>query len=260
MFLCALQFFLSYNDLQTSSNTQRTPGSFTRSVSTIYSAGEPRSGSTFQFVLLCAIAHLRSDSVSCSGKQARLKVIKFHPRNSRLKLDSSTMLFTTVRNEYRWNRSNFSFVGNDAAYVQFYGKFVRCPLCEVEAYQEIFDLTTEEILQLKQYMRYWSILRQCCGSQMSKWYRAELHGCKSVSNFYTEGRTDYHMCSLINLTAVEERFELVALYKVVPATHLAPEKNWRFLWTKKGDCATSHAAVRSGKGFNLAPIGADNCT
>ena len=38
---------------------------FSVSVHTIHSFGQPRSGSTFQFVLLCVIAHLRSDSESC---------------------------------------------------------------------------------------------------------------------------------------------------------------------------------------------------
>ena len=51
---------------------------FTSRVRRIYSAGQPRSGSTYQFTLLCVIAHLRSSAVSCSLEPAQLQVIKLH--------------------------------------------------------------------------------------------------------------------------------------------------------------------------------------
>lgn len=39
------------------------PINFNNNITSIISAGRPRSGSTVQFVILCVIAHLRSDSV-----------------------------------------------------------------------------------------------------------------------------------------------------------------------------------------------------
>lgn len=39
------------------------PFNFNNNITSIISAGRPRSGSTVQFVILCVIAHLRSDSV-----------------------------------------------------------------------------------------------------------------------------------------------------------------------------------------------------
>jgi hypothetical protein len=199
---------------------------FSVSVRTIHSFGQPRSGSTFQFVLLCVIAHLRSDSVSCAGEPARLRVIKAHPRNMVLKLSESSMLFTTARDSDIWKRTNVTWEGRPVSYTQDYFNFTRCALCEIHAYTEIFNLTKNEIFQLTQYMRYWSILRQCCGSQMSKWFRGELFGCPYALDI--QGRTDYHMCSAFNLTAVEEIFERTSLYTKVPASRLSEERHLKY--------------------------------
>lgn len=166
------------------------PLHFTDTVTVIYTAGQPRSGSTFQQVLLCAIAHLRSKSVSCSHTNAHLVVTKMHPRNSKIQLGKTSMLFTTVRDEDFWRKQNFTWRGRPVAYTQKYREFVRCPLCEIYNYKELFALTNDEILQLTQYMRYWSILRQCCGSQLSKWQRAELVGCLEAHDFRVEGKLE----------------------------------------------------------------------
>lgn len=136
---------------------------FSVSVRTINSFGQPRSGSTFQFVLLCVIAHLRSDSVSCAGEPARLRVIKWHPSNIVLNLSESSMLFTTARDSDIWKRTNVTWEGRPVSYTQDYFNFTRCALCEIHAYTEIFNLTKNEIFQLTQYMRYWSILDSVAG-------------------------------------------------------------------------------------------------
>ena len=235
------------------------PRAFTDQVRTIYSFGEGRSGSTFQFVLLCVIAHLRSESVSCAGEPARLQVVKGHPANSVLQLGASSMLFTTTRRDDIWQQLNFTIEGGRVSYAQRYTEFIRCPLCEVDEYREIFNLTDIEILQLTQYMRYWSILRQCCGSQMSKWLRGKLFGCSGMDSYDIQGKLDYHMCDAINLTSVEESFEQASLYKIVPCSRLSPKGQLKFHWSKKGDCRMSHSAARNGTGFNLASIQSDFC-
>src|SRR6056300_1405669 len=234
---------------------------FTSRVRRIYSAGQPRSGSTYQFTLLCVIAHLRSSSVNCSTsatstleqlQPAQLQVIKLHPGNQVFASDDTSKFFTTLRHKNIWKETNVSWAeGTRVSYEQHYSELERCPLCEISKYKDIFDLTSDEMLQLTQYMRYWSILRQCCGSQMSKWLRGELSGCQDVKGFSVEGRLDFHMYGSMNLTAVEEHFESTHLYSLVPASALAATEHLQYLWGKKGDCEKSHNAIRSGIGFNL---------
>jgi len=233
---------------------------FTSRVRRIYSAGQTRSGSTFQFTLLCVIAHLRSSFVSCSEKPAQLQVIKLHPSNQIFASDDTSMFFTTLRHKNIWKEANVSWAeGAHVSYEQDYSELERCPLCEISKYKDIFDLTSEEMLQITQYMRYWSILRQCCGSQMSKWFRGELFGCQDVKGFDIEGRLDFHMCGSMNLTAVEEHFESTHLYSLVPASALSITSQLQYMWAKKGDCEKSHNAIRSGIGFNLAPVDEEIC-
>ena len=230
---------------------------FENSTRYIYTAGIPRTGSTFQQVLLCVIGHLRSDSVSCSGqKNSTLQVIKMHPSNQELRLTNS-LLFTTVRNSLsEWSARNVTWTEGNVAYTQIYSRFVECPLCEVSKYRNAFGLTDVEVLLITQYMRYWSILRQCCGSQMSKHLRKELFGCPNSSDPLLEGKIDYHMCGSWNLTAVEKNFVKTKLYSIVPADRLARPAHLKLLWSKPGDCEASHDAVRNGVGFNLRKI---NC-
>ena len=148
-------------------------------------------------------------------------------------------------------RNNLTWTEGNIAYTQIYDRFVECPLCEVSKYQKIFSLTNVEVLLLTQYMRYWSILRQCCGSQMSKYWRKKLYGCPNSSDPLLEGNINYHMCDSWNLTAVEKKFMKTELYSVVPADRLAPSQHLKLLWSKPGDCEASQDAVRNGFGFNL---------
>ena len=232
---------------------------FENSTRYIYTAGIARTGSTFQHVLLCVIGHLRSDSVSCGEKNSTLQnstlqVIKLHPRNQKLGLTNS-LLFTTVRNSLsEWSARNFTWTEGNVAHTQIYSRFVECPLCEVAKYQNAFALTDVEVLLITQYMRYWSILRQCCGSQMSKHLLKELAGCPNSSDPLLEGMIEYHMCGSWNLTAVENNFVNTKIYSTVPADRLAEHKHLKYLWSKPGDCGASHDAVRNGLGFNLGKI------
>ena len=178
-----------------------------------------------------------------------------HPKSEELRLTKS-LLFTTVRSSTsEWSARNFTWTEGNIAYTQIYARFVECPLCEVSKYRKVFGLTEVEVLLLTQYMRYWSILRQCCGSQMSKQLWKELFGCPNSSDPLLEGKIDYHMCGSWNLTAVEKNFVKTKLYSVVPADRLANSAHLKYLWSKPGDCEASHDDARNGVGFNLAKIG-----
>ena len=55
-------------------------------------------------------------------------------------------------------------VGLDIAmYTQQRKQLEKCPTCKIKEYQDIFGLTNQEIAQLEEHMRLYSIIRQCCG-------------------------------------------------------------------------------------------------
>lgn len=272
VFMVVSQNFLfsgtfNVQDLPQKMNITRVPSLRTRAhhfdarIRNIYTLGVPRTASTFQAVLLCVIAHLRSDDVQCQGEQfAALNVIKAHEISS-ITLDDSSMLFLTVRKDASEWTSRLNVTTEDVAYTQQYEHFSRCPLCEIEAYSETFDLSPVEVLQLRQYMRYWTILRQCCGSQMSKWMLASLYGCDMKKHFEFEGMLNFPDCDTRNLSAVEESFESSHLYSLVTTRQLLGTlEQQRFVWMKRGDCHISHRAVSQGVGFNLENISSTFCS
>ena len=194
-----------------------------------------------------------------SSGDVELQVTKSHGL-PKVEYTEKTMMFTTVEsNNDEWlqddeaHQEYYSFVdwtSENIAYTQFYNQLSSCSLCELPNYGSIFNLTNMELQHLQQYMRYWMILRQCCGSTMSKWYQGEILGCPNITNnVLIEGEYDFHMCSTRNLSEVEHRFSQTYLYQHVP--------HFRH---NVGDCAKSHEDVRSGRGFNNKKIGGDFCS
>ena len=233
---------------------------FNSSIQRIYTIGIPRTGSTFQAVLLCVIAHLRSTNVACHSElPASLQVIKAHNFESLISDRRANMIFLTVREDLSdWHNVDRAHL-QTVAYVQRYAQFQKCHLCEIEHYAKIFHLSDDEVLQLRQYMRYWSILRQCCGSQASKLLRAKLFGCGEFNTFEIEGAFGFHECHTRNLTAVEQAFVSTHLYKLVSAEQLVPTSQHKLVWVKPGDCAASHEAAATGTGFNLVKMDSNFC-
>ena len=229
---------------------------FTTKISRILSVGIPRTGSTYQHVLLCLIAHLRSDNVTCAHwgsptQVGQLSVEKSHGESPEYHGGEDELLFVTLRST---NESThfLNVPVDDAAYVQKYDKFIACPLCEVDFYVNIFGLSQTEVYQLRQYLRYWSIIRQCCGFQQSLQKRKSLHGCGNDSSFLEQGSLDYHDCFTRNISAVENAFTHSFLFRKVPPDALAPLEHRDLHWQAPGDCERIDAEIRSGLDFNKA--------
>ena len=228
---------------------------FTENITRIISAGIPRAGSTFQHVLLCVLANLRATNVTCASwgdpvRPGMVGVDKAHPVHTRYDLRDDELLFLSVRSSIDdWEVYNVTW--SRVSYVQIYNVFITCPLCEIENYAKIFNLSGEEVLQVRQYMRYWSILRQCCGFQQSKRKRQVLHGCGDFSHV-TQGALDYHDCFSKNLSAVEHAYVSSLLFKTVPAHALTPLNHTAFHWQEVGDCGRIDIEIRHGLDFNKA--------
>mmetsp|Transcript_50350 Transcript_50350/g.98516 ORF Transcript_50350/g.98516 Transcript_50350/m.98516 type:complete len:391 (+) Transcript_50350:74-1246(+) len=214
----------------------------------IVQIGEPRSGSTFQFRLLSAIAHLKSPTGS--------KVLtQFVPPNiplfGKIIKNNSTFVLKTHKEfeslsklQRRGDISVFSSTTSSsmpsyAVYTQKKNQLVISSMREIESYQPIFDLTPVEVNTLKEYMGDYEKIRQCCGLQMSKYEVLRLRGC-DISEFTNQ--PDYPMCEKYDMEDIERRFEA----SPIPYYESHDKTNW----AKPGDCARFNLEISSGKDFN----------
>jgi len=210
--------------------------------------GAPRTGSTFQFELLKAIVHLKSptgsdvltthvaltddinDVLTDIFQKTKSFVLKLHVEAEILK-------------ELQSQGDILVFASSDivpyASYVQDRKNLVACSMCEIENYQPLFGLTTNEVQILKEYMSLFEKIRQCCGMQMSKYEIMRLNGCDMKKHVE---KPDYPMCEQYDFTDIERKFEA----NPIPYH----EKNPELLWAKPGDCARFNSEISSGKGFN----------
>lgn len=157
----------------------------------IVQIGAPRTGSTFQYELLKAIAHLKNPTVN--GGES--KVLFTH-----VPIDASTNEMLTnifeetpsfiikihknypILKEYQ-SRGDISVFASShivefATYVQEQKELFSCSMCEIDRYQSFFGLSTNEVNTLKEYMGLYEKIRQCCGMQISKYEILRLNGCK----------------------------------------------------------------------------------
>jgi hypothetical protein len=131
------------------------------------------------------------------------------------------------------------------AHAQEGAEFKNCSSCQIEPYYKpLFDLSDREVEIVREYAAKYSIMRQCCGSQMSKYNRLRLHGC-DISEYKNNKAIDgYPSCENYNLPEVELSFaEPLEQNGLRP-----PEQNSR--WTRPGDCAASEEYIRYGGDFN----------
>jgi hypothetical protein len=212
--------------------------------------GTPRLGTTFQYTLLCLIVKMKhmpnENNVRCDEMGSPTRnigpdmVMKTHYRPHPVNF-TNYLLFTAARSS--------DPVWNGSAYQQQYGQFLAAPLEEVKRYQPIFNLTAKEVHSAMAYMRYWSIIRRCCGSQQSLVNRQRLHGCKPSEPITSP---QYPACETYNLTAVEELlhrlpgYQLFPFYPRMESSHGVGRPHY------VGYCAeTEHKIVEERKDFNL---------
>jgi hypothetical protein len=214
----------------------------------IMQVGQPRSGSTFQFHLLDAITQLKNDpdqyeidfkfqgniDEDIAESFAESFVYKTHKRKSdvlwRLHEEGELVIFTSgVPTGLRTGRLSL--------YNQEKANLITCAECEVDNYAALFDLSPEEVNLVKNYLRLYSLLRRCCGLQMSKYEAARLSGC-NVTQYTT--LPEYPYCELVNKSAVEEQM----MHSPIQHRSDNPSGNWAV----PGDCAKFDAKLMSGKG------------
>ena len=191
--------------------------------------GTPRTGSAFQFHLLCIMARMsllsfnNHSNVVCSfaknaseaealiQKNGHLLVLKMHDRPPDVCRNKGCFVFSSHTNhEEKWPES---------IYQQVLSEFRSTPLKISSSYKTTFNLNENFVDKLQGYMRYWSILRQCCGNQMSQHQRLILHGCADT---ISTDSLSYPACELYNrneLSNLLSRTFVVRMKLETPVIH-----------------------------------------
>jgi hypothetical protein len=202
--------------------------------------GHPRTATTLQFQTLCAIAFMLNDPahVECRFNSPtsrwvlpdlipknQVYVIKTHSLPNALQLSEKatsnqrrSWLFVTTGNcsdDTLFNK-NCGFP-KKIGYKNYTEKSIRYAQSFEDAaarggavaadYAPSFGLSKEETEALVSYISIWSILRQCCGSQMSTDYRAYLHNTTRDDVVRHDGRhsnTVVQLCRSQDLDQIEK--------------------------------------------------------
>ena len=214
----------------------------------IVQVGAPRTGSTFQYNLLDAIVSLKTPpnvTVKYRGFNSGWDEGSFRARINHnnsfvFKYHKYLQFFGKLQEE--GGIAVFSSGGRGegtARYIQDLDALNNCSLCEVDNMKPIFGLTDDDVRTLKYHLGNYSIIRRCCGYQMSKYEIRRLNGC-NMSNSTT--LTEYPHCEDYDLDHVEK------LFHASPIGYHAHSA--RMNWKRPGDCKRIRRDISTGKGFN----------
>eukprot|EP00441_Pelagodinium_beii_P032871 CAMPEP_0197632418 /NCGR_PEP_ID=MMETSP1338-20131121/9179_1 /TAXON_ID=43686 ORGANISM="Pelagodinium beii, Strain RCC1491" /NCGR_SAMPLE_ID=MMETSP1338 /ASSEMBLY_ACC=CAM_ASM_000754 /LENGTH=315 /DNA_ID=CAMNT_0043203983 /DNA_START=50 /DNA_END=997 /DNA_ORIENTATION=- len=193
--------------------------------------GRHRTATTLQFQGLCVALLLvhgeHPKKVRCEFRHPELigdedvfPVLKFHyvdhfsQQFHELTSDRRVWIFATAedheaaRNVTREVRQKLDM---PVKYIQLASKVAMRSYTILTDLQPVFGLTDEQTRQLLEYMKYWSMLRQCCGVQMSADYREALTGAvDSIKSAYSFSSP---ACDIYNVAHVESKLMATDVWK-----------------------------------------------
>jgi hypothetical protein len=223
--------------------------------------GDGRSGSTFQWYVICTIMRMLSED---SGKDVNCMLSRFfiYPKNI-FKIhypDRSVPWMISdfdkkfkdknMRIHYFLSSKNMpvnasQFTGNHVyAYTQYIEDLEVRKLGVLFDYKQLFNLSDMEMRILYQHMRYWDVLRQCCGLQQSIYNRMVLHNLSLTADSYLD--LDYPACEVYNITQVESSL-LKTQVSVKFPEHVRVE--FTDLVVYPGYCQAMEDIIRNGSEF-----------
>lgn len=169
------------------------------------------------------------------------------------------MVFTSHNSsELKWTES---------VYQQSKESVKFAPLDEVGKYAPFFNLTTDDVAAVQGYLRYWMVLRQCCGSQMARENRLRLHGCNNTAIKDNADSLSWPACEMYKLPQVIGLLKRTSLFASMQVKN-SRDLNETALAEKVEKKATEmielcnreeQLIVHKGLDFNLRPFrGCDN--
>ena len=197
--------------------------------SLIIQYGEPRTASTLQFQTLCAIALVLNEAdpskVNCSflarGEEGLLtdeaanpnglRVVKTHHMPSE-GFPKDAWLFASeiddaVSFDDPWQYATQQMsqkLDHEVKYAQVLSRLTGRGSGIATEYKSFFGLTDPQVQEVVTYLRYWDVLRMCCGAQMKDGYRAELISKLKPNTSETLG-SESPACDIYRIQAVERQ-------------------------------------------------------
>ena len=80
-------------------------------------------------------------------------------------------------------------------------------------YQNYFGITDDKVQLAAEYLRYWDIIRLCCGRQMSASWREHLTTSNSFKLKHIGNGTENHFCQHYNISEVETKLMQTYVYR-----------------------------------------------
>ncbi|XP_045194317.2 uncharacterized protein LOC123549938 [Mercenaria mercenaria] len=177
--------------------------------------GPPRTATTLQFQVLCLMMALQHEdeitSVACNRNLSyKYNVIKTHTIGKYLmRIPSNSWIFMTsgahkrnilhgIRN-IKDKQIRIVYVA-DIDLVSKRGHFI------AYEYQRFFGVSNDKMKIIVEYLRYWDILRLCCGKQMSADWRNHLSPEPNYEWHHDPHSPTYPACEMYNISQVEQLF------------------------------------------------------
>lgn len=208
----------------------------------IVQVGNRRTGTTWQFQLLDAIAQVKS-----IGEQHHYKVefMGYVTRSTDISKAQEDYPASFVAKSHNLNDKGLAQAQREGKLVVFTAglnpedrlynvglyhqqrvDLEACSMCEIDKYQPIFGLTDQELELIKEYMSAYEKIRQCCGFQMSHAERLRLKGCPERS----VNKLPNPHCELIDKHQAEQ--DVVSFSHIIEHRASTPDDNWQ----QPGDC------------------------
>ncbi|XP_045177472.2 uncharacterized protein LOC123537759 [Mercenaria mercenaria] len=216
------------NDIRCESCSQTVPN-------VIVQYGTKRTASTLQFQILClmmAFLHEdEKDKVGCFFNNKTVNkytVIKTHnivrlpisiPSNSWIFVTSSDALPLREKLVFNWSIRKIKERNITIPYVADVDLVSKRGHYIAYEYQTLFGMSDENMQYIIEYLRYWDILRICCGRQMSNDWRSRLLSNANHSQHHNRHILTYPACEMYNISQVE--LLLLNTYAVQKFGHIA---------------------------------------